>query len=149
MNDFTLETARVCRMHVTVQHIFRLICFHKIVKTGESPVCNVFKITVAGGRSVCDKYIKTVFESYFSAEVRNAPLHFFFGGHIFGIVVSDGTAEPHDPETFIVIYFVVDTDAAERRMIVIFVIVVAVYIKQRAIGHGYQEFQVVRVEVAA
>ncbi len=143
------ELVAVFLVDMAVEHVFRLVAVHQVIKAAETMVRKVIEVAIALGRGMGDQDVEAIVEGDIALHFADAGEHFSLGVHVLAIMVAHGTAKPHDAEPLEVIYLIIYVDAAERRLGIVLPVVIASDVQKRHISHRDDVLQVVRVQVTA
>ena len=122
-------------MNVSVKHILGMPLLHKFVEAFKAKMRKVLHVSVPSGRRVRDKNIHTVHQKDLAVQLRDPPAHLCFRIHVLAQMIAHAAAKARDPKAFIIIHLVINMIAPERRIQVVFGIMIAAHIQERAVYH--------------
>ena len=91
------------------------------------------------GRCMGQKNIKTILFPYLEKKPQDPLSHLFFRKLMTAQLVPHGSAQPKDTHPLVLINRIIDTDTPLRRLRVIFVVMISMYVKNRTAGKGDQK----------
>ena len=137
-------------MHVTVNKELWLVFIQYLIEAFKACMGQVLTVVKLIGRRMCDQYVHALTLPELTLHLPDSACHLALGKLIGGFVaeiVFHTAAKSHDPHTVMNVNSIFYRYAALRRNTVVFIIMIPVNIKHGAFCIGYQERQIVRIQV--
>ncbi len=140
---------QVVKMNMTVDHMRGVVFLHQLAKDRKSCMRQIRIVPHTLSRGVSQQDIKATVAFQGQPQLADPPFHLNGSVLMTSFCVTHGASQPKDPQTLIGIDLIFDTDTSLWRFCLIGVIMVAVDIEDRYLGHGGQKGQVLRGEITA